>query len=75
VPIIDPNPRRREKIPLDPAQAQRFKQRSSSERVNSLLKECYGGRGVRVRGAKKVRAHLMLGLIALTAMQLYQGIW
>jgi hypothetical protein len=72
VPIMDPNPRRGEKIPLDPAQAQRFKQRTSSERVNSVLKECYGGRFVRVRGAKKVRAQLMLGLIALRAMQLYQ---
>jgi hypothetical protein len=72
VPIIDPNPRRGEKIPLDPVQAQRFQQRTSSERVNSLLKECFGGRFVRVRGAKKVMAHLMFGLIALTAMQLYQ---
>jgi hypothetical protein len=72
VPIIDPNPRRGEKIPLAPAQAQRFQQRTSSERVNSLLKECYGGRFVRVRGAQKVMAHLMFGLIALTAMQLYQ---
>lgn len=72
VPIIDPNPRRGEKIPLAPAQAQRFKQRSSSERVNSLLKERYGGRFVRVRGAKKVMAHLMFGLLALSAMQLYQ---
>jgi hypothetical protein len=72
VPIIDPNPRRGEKMPLAPAQAQRFQQRTSSERVNSLLKERYGGRFVRVRGAKKVMAHLMFGLIALTAMQLYQ---
>ena len=72
VPIIDPNPRRGEKIPLAPAEAQRFKQRSSSERVNSLLKERYGGRFVRVRGVKKVMAHLMFGLIALSASQLYQ---
>jgi len=72
VPIIDPNPRRGEKIPLAPAQAQRFKQRSAAERVNSLLKERYGGRFVRVRGARKVMAHLTFGLIALTAMQLYQ---
>jgi hypothetical protein len=71
VPIIDPNPRRGEKIPLAPAQAQRFRQRSSSERVNSLLKERYGGRFVRVCGAQKVMAHLMFGLIALTATQLY----
>jgi hypothetical protein len=72
VPIIKPNPRRGVKIPLAPAQAQRFKQRSAAERVNSLLKERYGGRFVRVRGAKKVMAHLMFGLIALTAGQLYQ---
>jgi hypothetical protein len=72
VPIIDPNPRRGVKIPLAPAPAQPFRQRSASERVNSLLKERYGGRFVRVRGAKKVMAHLMFGLIALTAMQLYQ---
>lgn len=72
VAIIDPNPRGGEKIPLAPAQAQRFKERSAAERVNSLLKERYGGRWVRVRGNKKVMAHLMFGLIALTAVQLYQ---
>jgi len=71
VPIIDPNPRRGEKIPLAPAQAERFKQRSSSERVNSLLKDRYGGRWVRVRGAAKVMAHLMFGVIALTATALF----
>jgi hypothetical protein len=72
VPIIDPNPRRGEKIPLAPAESQRFQERTASERVNSLLKERYGGRFVRVRSAKKVMAHLMFGLIALTAMQLYR---
>jgi hypothetical protein len=71
VPIIDPNPRRGQKVPMDPAQAQRFKQRSASERVNSLLKERYGGRWVRVRGPSKVMAHLMFGLIALTATALF----
>ncbi len=74
VPIIDPNPRGGEKIPLAPAQAERFKERSASERVNSLLKERFGGRFVRVRGNKKVMAHLMFGLIALTAMQLYRWV-
>jgi hypothetical protein len=71
VPIIDPNPRRGEKIPLAPAEAERFKQRSSAERVNSLLKDRYGGRWVRVRGAAKVMAHLMFGVIALTATALF----
>lgn len=72
VPIIDPNPRRGELIPLDPAQEQRFKERSAAERVNSNLKDNFGGRFVRVRGAAKVMAHLMFGLIALTACQFYQ---
>ena len=54
VPIIDPHPRGGEKLPLAPAQAQRFKERTSAERVNRRLKERYGGRWVRVRGADKV---------------------
>lgn len=72
VPIIDPNPRGGERVPLNPAQAQRFKERSAAERVNSNLKDNFGGRFVRVRGAAKVMAHLMFGLIALTACQFYQ---
>ena len=72
VPIIDPNPRRGEVIPLDPAQEERFKERSTAERVNGNLKDNFGGRFVRVRGATKVMAHLMFGLIALTACQFYQ---
>lgn len=71
VPIIDPNPRRGDKIPLCPAQAQRFSERTAAERVNSLLKERYGGRWVRVRGAAKVMCHLMFGLVALTARALF----
>jgi hypothetical protein len=43
VPIIDPNPQGGEKISFAPAEAQRFKERSASERVNSLLKERHGG--------------------------------
>jgi hypothetical protein len=39
---------------------------------NSNLKDNFGGRCVRVRGAAKVMAHLMYGLIALTAWQFYQ---
>lgn len=71
VPIIDPNPRGGEKTPFAPAQAQRFKQRSASERVNSLLKERDGGRWVRVRGAAKGMCHLMFGLVVLTATALF----
>jgi len=71
VPIIDHNPRGGEKRPFAPAQAERYKERSASERVNSLLKERYGGRWVRVRGAAKVMCPLMFGLVALTATALY----
>jgi len=72
VPIIDLNPRGGEKIPMDPATAQRFKQRSASERVNSALKDNFGALFVRVRGAAKVMCHLMFGILAYTAIQLLQ---
>jgi hypothetical protein len=72
VPIIDTNPRRGEKKEMDPAQAVRFRNRSTAERVNSNLKDNYGGRFVRVRGAAKVMTYLMFGLIAITATQLFR---
>jgi len=71
VPLIDANPRSGEKTPFAPAQARRFGERTASERVNSLLKERYGGRWVRVRGAAKVMCHLMFGVVALTATALF----
>jgi hypothetical protein len=68
VPIIDRNPRSKGiKIQMEPAHQQRFAERSSAERVNSRLKQRYGGRWVKVRGAAKVMAHLTFGVIALTA--------
>lgn len=84
VAIIDINPRRdgvlkqdlenetraRRKIHMPSAEDIRYRQRSSAERVNSALKDNYGGRSVRVRGNEKVAAHLMFGLLALTAIQL-----
>ena len=71
-PIIDNNPRRGEKILMDPATKSRFAERSSAERVNSYLKDSYGGRYIRVKGAPKVMAHLMFGIVSITAMQLYR---
>ncbi len=71
MPLIDHHPRGGEKRPFAPAQAERYKERSASERVNSLLKERYGGHWVRVRGAAKVMCHLMFGLVALTANALF----
>lgn len=83
VPIIAPHPRRGTKRPspltkvfpakptpeLTWAQADRFKERTMVERVNARLKEEFGGSHVRVRGAAKVMAHLMFGVLALTVDQ------
>lgn len=70
VPIIDKNRRRGDAIPMSPAEATRYNERTVSERINSRLKEEFGGRNVKVRGAKKVSLHLMFGIIALFADQL-----
>jgi hypothetical protein len=72
VPIIDPNPRCGQLIPLDPAQQVRLGQRRAAERVNSQLLDHDGGRFIRVRGAAKVMTRLMFGVIALTALPLYR---
>jgi hypothetical protein len=70
VPIIDKNNRRGKAVPLAPHEAARYQERSVAERFNSRLKEGFGAGHVMVRGALKVRLHLMLGIIALFADQL-----
>jgi len=82
VPIIDANPRRggkteaaaealaRRSAGYEPAENIRYNERSSAERVNSSLKDNYGGRTIRVRGHAKLSCHLMFGILALTAEQL-----
>ncbi len=52
------------------AEKLRYRERSTVERVNSRLKDDFGGRQVRVRGPAKVLCHLMFGLLALTVEQL-----
>jgi DDE family transposase/transposase-like protein DUF772 len=83
VPIIAPHPRRGTKKPskmqkvfpdkptpqLTWAQQERFKTRTMSERVNARLKDEFGANQIRVRGAAKVMAHLMFGVLALTVDQ------
>lgn len=71
VPIIDSNPRRGEKILFDPAEKIRFAHRSSVERINSDLKDNHGGKHIRVKGHSKVMCHLMLGLLVITASNLF----
>jgi len=70
VPIIDKNSRGHEVIPLAPHEAARYRERSVAERFNGRLKEEFGASNIMVRGAKKVRLHLMFGVIALFADQL-----
>lgn len=75
VPLIDFN-RRSEKDTraFDPSEARRYKERSCAERVNSRLKDSFGGRFVRVKGFAKVMAHLMFGIICLTSEQLFGAV-
>lgn len=84
VPIIDINPRSNKKlkeelnaegqrtglINFERPEDRRYNERSNIERVNGRLKDEFGGKMVRVRGCVKVMAHLMFGILALTADQL-----
>ena len=83
VPLIDINPRGDKALAEElRAEAQRLKhlgfqlpeqvrynERTAGERVNGRLKDEFGGRHVRVRGAAKVMCHCMFGVLALTADQ------
>lgn len=70
VPIIEKLTRGRGLVPMAPHRAARYGERTSVERVYARLKDEFGGRYVRVRGAMKVMAHLMFGLLALTVDEL-----
>jgi len=53
------------------------KMRETHERMGvpmsmSFPKDNYGGRTIRVKGASKVMAHLMFGIISITAMQIFR---
>jgi hypothetical protein len=70
-PIIARNGRGKEVPPTGPGEEARFKERTSVERAFAWLKDRYGGRTVRVRGAAKVMCHLMFGVVALAAARLF----
>jgi Transposase DDE domain/Transposase domain (DUF772) len=81
VPIIRPVKRQHKEIPfsgrekweareMTPAEESRFRERTMVERVNARLKDEFGARQIRVRGASKIMAHLMFGVLALTADQI-----
>lgn len=52
------------------AEADRFRERTMVERVYARLKDEFGGRDIRVRGHRKIMAHLMFAVVALTADQI-----
>ena len=71
VPIIESQGRRfKPARPMLPHEADRFRERTSVERATARLKDEFGGRNVRVRGALKVMAHLMFGILVLTVDQI-----
>ena len=71
VPLIDFNKRSpKDTRAFEPHEVERYKERSVAERMNARLKDEFGGRMIYVRGALKIKAHLMFGLIALTVDQL-----
>lgn len=81
VPIIRPVKRRVKQIPFQTrdrfeareftwAEEDRFRERTMVERVYARLKDEFGGRQIRVRGARKIMAHLMFGVLALTVDQI-----
>jgi len=84
IPLIDKHPRRDKELKAEikaeskrcrivgyqTAETIRYKERSTVERVNGRLKDEFGGRVVRVKGAAKVMCHLMFGILALTGNQM-----
>jgi hypothetical protein len=48
----------------------RFKKRTIVEQLNARLKDEFGARLIYVRGASKIMAHLMFGVVVLTVDQL-----
>jgi hypothetical protein len=54
---------------MEPARQQRYQLRGLIERLNGRLKDEFGANHIRVRGHRKVLAHLMLGVLMLAVDQ------
>jgi hypothetical protein len=70
--LIKPNPshaRSARENAFSEAEKQRFKKRTIVEQLNGRLKDEFGGRLIYFRGASKIMAHLMFGVVALTVDQ------
>ncbi len=55
---------------MTPHEVRRYNERATAEWFNGRLKEYFGGRNVMVRGAEKVKLHLLFGVITIFADQL-----
>jgi len=62
--------KRRKLLNFNDAEDVRYRERTTVERVNTRLKDEFGGRTIRVRGNAKVMCHLMFGIVALAADQI-----
>jgi len=65
--------KRREFIHMPDPDVLIYNFRTMVERVNGRLKDEFGGRTVRVRGAAKVYCHLMFGMLVLTVDQILRA--
>jgi len=73
VALIDLNKRRNDKRePMDPAEKEQFKIRSTVERTNSHVKDWLLPAKLLVKGYKKVNFVLMTGVVCLTALKILQ---
>ena len=70
VPIIERVKHGDKPVEMAEHEAERFRERTAVERVNSRLKDEFGAQFIRVRGHAKVMSHLMFGLLALTVDQI-----
>jgi Transposase DDE domain/Transposase domain (DUF772) len=57
-------------VPFSDEQKERFKKRTIVEQLNGRLKDEFGGRIIYFKGAPKIMAHPMFGVVALTVDQL-----
>ena len=71
--LIDQNKRRNNpRMPMNPAEKQRFKIRSSVERANAHLKDWLLPSKIMVRGYSKVNFTLMSGVLCLATLKILQ---
>ena len=69
--VLIPDVERQNKpaVPMAPAARQRYQMRTRIERLTARLKDKFGGNHIRVRGHRKVTAHLLLGVLMLAVDQ------